>query len=412
MRVSTSMQYNKQLHYIQSANSRVDKASQQYNTGKKFVNAGDDPSGKSLEIKYGADIDAYKQYLTNAGMASDTLSSQETALASYYDVLSNVQTRLQQAVNGTMDESSLKAIAEDIEQSIAQLFDLANTKNAEGEYIFSGNQTGSPTFTLRSDGTYICQADGGQRYAQVSPTVTVQISESGLNIFQNSDLAHSFDAQPQAGSPAIKGFSITDYDDFNDVYTDYYSTQTGANNSLRVEVKADANDPSRSIYEVFAPDGTSMGTGEVTQDGKIDFQGMSIDLGDKNYVGNVDVNLQAPQKDNILNQLKNVVDMLRDPDVSAEQRVDMLSKAQISVNNAKVNVDSYRGQIGSRAANVDTIINSNESLSIIKQTAEANVTEIDAFEAVSNLIKEQNGLQVAQQTYSILNQSKLFDYIK
>lgn len=82
MRISTSMQYTNHLNYLQRANSSLDKASQRYNTGQKFQYAGEDPSGMSQKIRYEGDIEAYKQYLTNAGIASDTLATSEAALGS------------------------------------------------------------------------------------------------------------------------------------------------------------------------------------------------------------------------------------------------------------------------------------------------------------------------------------------
>ena len=66
MRVSTSMQYQSHLNYLQTANTKVDQASTQYNTGLKFQTAGQDPGGMAAKIKYQADITAYERYGDNA----------------------------------------------------------------------------------------------------------------------------------------------------------------------------------------------------------------------------------------------------------------------------------------------------------------------------------------------------------
>ena len=127
--------------------------------------------------------------------------------------------------------------------------------------------------------------------------------------------------------------------------------------------------------------------------------------------GNYNSELKRPEKGNILNVLNEAIAALRDDSLSNEELAEQMAAAQISVQNAMDNYDMYRGQIGARAANIDTIIASDESLGLIKQTAQANVTEIDAYEAVSNLMQEQLALKVAQQTYSVVHQSNLFDYI-
>lgn len=423
MRISTSMQYNTSMMYIQKANSRLDEAAQQYNTGKKFTTAGQDPSGMSSSIKYTSDVSAYDQYKINAGLAADTLSQSETALEQLWNVLNSLNVSLQQAVNGTMDESSKNAIAATVEQAQSQIFDLMNTKNAEGEYIFAGNQSSQPAFTLTSDGNYICQADGGSRSVQVSPTQTVQVNDSALNIFQNVAKAKELNGDDTAvsytdGTGATvnatlddEDIQITSNDDFEDLYADYFTTiNDQGENTLTFEIDADGNftltDYKRDVVD----------RGELTESNKIVCKGLTIDVSSivensANGSGSVSITLQPVEKDNILNVLSDVISVLRDTDMSNEEYVERMAMAQISVSNAMTNYDKYRGEIGARLTQIDSIIDSDEALGLIKETAMANVTEIDTYEAVSNLLKEQMVLQSAQQSYAIVHSSTLFDYI-
>ena len=80
MRVSTTMTYNRNLAYLQKANSRLDTSTTRYNTGLKFENAGEDPSGMASKIKYDAAITNYKQFATNAGLAADTMAEADEML--------------------------------------------------------------------------------------------------------------------------------------------------------------------------------------------------------------------------------------------------------------------------------------------------------------------------------------------
>ena len=414
MRISTSMQFETQLYYMQQANSRVDEASKQYNTGLKFQQAGEDPSGMSQKIKYTADTSAYKQYQVNAGLAADALSQSETALGSLWDVLSSVKVRLQQAVNGTMDKNSLDAIAEDLEQARDQIFDLMNTKNAEGEYIFAGAVSDQPAMTITSDGHYVCQADGSTRKVQVSPTVTVQTTDSALNIFENVELAHEFAVTAPGGAAA--DCQITNYDDYVELYDSLYDPTQGydpANgiNTITFTVNADGTFTAYGPAAAVGEPREVLGTGELTDTGKLEFKGMVVECGNPPVAGNYDSELEHPEKGNILNVINDAIAVLRDETISNEERAEQMAQAQINVQNAMDNYDMYRGQIGARAANIDTIIASDEALGLVKQTAQANVTEIDAYEAVSNLMQEQLARQVAQQVYSVVHQSNLFDYI-
>ena len=421
MRISTSMQYRNHLSYLQTANSRVDQASMQYNTGKLFQTAGENPGGMSASMKYESDIASYKQYGLNAKIVADALSQEETALGQIYETMSSIQTRLIQAVNGTLDDGSRAALAEDIKQAQAQLFNTMNTKNAEGEYIFSGAQSTMPTFKLTSDGKYVCQADGSSKNVNVSPNLTVQTTDSGLNIFENVHLAADFSSTTAAGNNTYQS-SISDYDQFNALYSKYFNKgvdgkpAANADNTLTIEVLAD------NKFELKDSKGNVIDSGEV-KDGKIIVQGMEFEVpggtpaqGDK-----INVLLDKPRSDNILNQLTHIIDALNKPidtanpaDVTAlrAQLTRDIVKMQENLNISKKQVDTYRGLVGARGANIEDIIKSNESLHDIKKEANANVSEIDAFEAVSNLLVTQNALQVAQQSYNIVHSTSLFDFMR
>ena len=440
MRISTSMQYQNHLNYLQTANSRVDQASQRYNTGKLFQTAGENPSGMAASIKYSSDIAAYEQYATNANIVADTLSQEETALGQIWDSLSSIRTRLIQAVNGTLDDGSRAALAEDIKQTQAQIFDLMNTKNGDGDYIFSGANSSTPTYTLTSDGKYVCQADGSNKFVMVSPTIKVQTTDSGLNIFENCHLPDDFttgnvgfqnNVSAQPPMPAVvtnDGFTsaIDDYDQFSAFYNDYYDYSDGATNNFQIRV----NGSSFSLIEVDA-DGNQIGdeidSGEI-KDGKITVQGMEFtvpnDYQSADGSGVIEFSFDQPDQDNILNQLTGIINDLLVPSddygtatdsngnvMSAAQLTRNIARLQETVSIAMDRVDQYRGYVGARGANIDAIIKSDENLSLIKSEAKANVTEIDAFEAVSDLVLSQNALSVAQQSYNLVHSSTLFDYI-
>lgn len=440
MRISTSMQYQNHLNYLQTANSRVDQASQRYNTGKLFQTAGENPSGMAASIKYSSDIAAYEQYATNANIVADTLSQEETALGQIWDCLSSIRTRLIQSVNGTLDDGSRAALAEDIKQTQAQIFDLMNTKNGEGDYIFSGANSSTPTYTLTSDGKYVCQADGSNKFVMVSPTIKVQTTDSGLNIFENCHLPDDFttgnvgfqnNVSAQPPMPAVvtnDGFTsaIDDYDQFSAFYNDYYDYSDGATNNFQIRV----NGSSFSLIEVDA-DGNQIGdeidSGEI-KDGKITVQGMEFtvpnDYQSADGSGVIEFSFDQPDQDNILNQLTGIINDLLVPSddygtatdsngnvMSAAQLTRNIARLQETVSIAMDRVDQYRGYVGARGANIDAIIKSDENLSLIKSEAKANVTEIDAFEAVSDLVLSQNALSVAQQSYNLVHSSTLFDYI-
>ena len=427
MRISTSMQYQSHLNYLQTANTKVDQASTQYNTGLKFQTAGQDPGGMAAKIKYQADITAYERYGDNAKVVSDALDQEETALGQIWDVMSSIQTRLIQAINGTLDDGSRQALAEDIKQSRDQLYSLMNTKNAEGEYIFSGAQSDVPTYTVTSDGRYICNADGSTKNVNVSPTITVQTTDSGLNIFENVMHAYDFTVQDAGlnGGGTLAAATVSDYDQFNAFFKDEFiygsngQAATAVENGFVVLINADGT------FELHDGDkmqpSSLIAEGEI-KDNKIEVKGMSFTLPNDYEPGANDyivLSLEQPSQGNILNKLTEIVNKLSLPqdewdtiNQSTSSLTHDLAEMQQNIELAKKQVDTYRGMVGARGANIDAIIQSDESLTDIKKEAKANVSEMDAFEAVSNLLVAQNALQVAQQSYNLVHSTTLFDYMR
>lgn len=415
MRISTTMQFTRNLNFIQRSNSSVDQAANKYNTGLKFQTAGEDPAGMSSKVKYEGSIAAYDQYKADGILADNALSEEETAMQSLWEALSSIYTRLQQCIDGSNDQSSMNAIADEIEQMRDHLFNLTNTQNTEGEYIFSGADSSRPCFTLTSDGHYTCQADGSTRSVQVAPNVAVQVSDSGLDIFENCKLAYEMSYKDATGAsmatPDIAYGGVSDYGDFNDLFEQYYSSATGVANQLRIEVTAPAGDAKTSTFELYDPAGTKIYEGEVKSNGYIDVKGMEFELGSPTYAGTINIDLKKPRNDNILNQLTDIVSTIRNEGMNKSAKIGAITRVEEDVNIAMTHYDSYRGKIGARQNTITDVLQSNEALSNIKKESKANVSEIDAFEAASNLVVANNQLTVSRQIYSNLTKQSLFDYI-
>ncbi|WP_281072298.1 flagellar hook-associated protein FlgL [Succinivibrio dextrinosolvens] len=412
MRISTTMQYTNSLSYIKNSNSKVDEQATKYNSGLKFQSAGEDPSGMASKVKYEGAIAAYKQYIEAGGIANNSLSEEETALSSMWDTLSSVHTRLQQCVNGSNDESSLKALSAEIAQLRDHLFDLMNTQNTEGEYIFSGARSSVATYTLTSEGHYECQADGSSRGVVVAPNVNVQVSDSGLDIFENCKTAYTINA---TGTNLIRA-EVKTYGTFNELFEDYYTPAgNDAQNSLTLRLNGDGS------FSLYAPPPPSdpttvepIETGEVdtsTSINKISVKGMEFTITDPNAKGDINIQLEKPKTENMLNILTEIASVINDESVSNVEKIAAITKCQVDVEIALSHYDSYRGQIGARQNAITNVLNANESLSAIKVESKANVSEVDAFEAASELIRAQNQLTVSRQIYSMLNKQSLFDFI-
>ncbi|MCR5536887.1 MAG: hypothetical protein K6F05_05670, partial [Succinivibrio sp.] len=111
------------------------------------------------------------------------------------------------------------------------------------------------------------------------------------------------------------------------------------------------------------------------------------------------------------NQLTKMVEVLRDPDLTSQDRARRLAEAQETVINAMDQYDMYRGRVGSRELEMEGVLEANEGMSTTKTETLANVTQADAFTTASELVQYQQQLQASRQIFTKVQGSSLFDYI-
>ena len=184
MRITTNMIYDRNLASMSKVSERQNTAYNQLMTGDKFSRSGEDPAGMSQKMALTKEIDLFKQYGVNGSLLENSLGHEETVLTSLNSAMLSAQTLIQKANNSAMGSEERSAIASELEGLQKQMFDLMNSKNSQGEYIFGGNQSKTQPFVKDASGNYVFQGDTGQRSIQVSPTVQIPANDSGFDLFE------------------------------------------------------------------------------------------------------------------------------------------------------------------------------------------------------------------------------------
>jgi flagellar hook-associated protein 3 FlgL len=344
-------------------------------------------------------LDDLLEYLSKASIPSNYSKEEQAYREHVYNTYTKLPTYTKEEMLKVIDKYNLDAIASALEEYQTMIYDLMNTKTSEGEYIFSGNQSINPTMELQANGKYVCNADAGFRQVKVSPSVQITTSDSGLSLFQQTQVART------ATSDANSSLTYKNVETFNEYVNKTYDS-TRADNSLTMTY-----DGATGEYVIESNwDGAELQRGTITAGNKVLFNGLEIDL-HEGQTSSV-IELDPPMNDNVLNSLTTVINALRDTNMNTDERNTLIAQGQVNVSTALENINVALGHVGSRLGNIETVISSNESLNVIKQESLANIKEVDVYEAVSNLLKEQNALNVAQQTFSKVNGTSLFDYIR
>ena len=402
MRITTNMSYQNSMRSLQKASERLDKASNQMTTGDKFTTAGEDPTGMAQKLSLTSQIEAFRQYNTNGSLLDSSLTLEGTILDSVTTNLQSAYTLTQKAVNGAMSDSDKKSIASELEQLQNQLYDLMNSKNADGEYIFGGNQSQTQPFLKNSSGEYIFQGDTGQRMIQVAPAVQIAANDSGLSVFQQVATRRTIST-----TASDLSIGLTSQSEFDSFFRNQYDFTTPANNQYTISTTA-----SPDQYQITGNNGYTQ-SGDYIPGEAINFNGVSLTMTAAAGSGPAQqFTLDAPTNDNVLNSLNTMIDKLRNASsLTEEEWAATVADIQTHINNTLDRVDITQGAIGGRQNNLEQIMVSNSSLETIASEAKANVSEIDLYEAISNVALEVNALSAAQQAFAKVNTSTLFDYL-
>ncbi len=403
MRVTTNMSYQSSMRALQKASERLDKASEQMTTGDKFATAGEDPTGMAQKLSLTSKITAFQQYSVNGSLLDSSLTLEGTILDSVTTNLQSAYTLTQKSVNGAMSDSDKKSIASELEQLQTQLYDLMNSKNADGEYIFGGNQSQTQPFVKNDAGDYEFKGDTGQRMIQVAPSVQIAANDSGLSVFQQVATRRTV----SSATATDLTIGVSSQSEFDSFFRNQYDFKIPANNQYTISTTA-----SPDQYQITGNNGYTQ-TGDYIPGEAINFNGVSLTMTAAAGSGPAQqFNLDAPANDNVLNSLNKMIEALKNSSALTEEEwTSTIANVQTHINNTLDRVGITQGAVGGRQNNLDQVLTSNASLEVIATEARANVAEIDIYEAISNVSQQENALTMAQQAFSKVHSSTLFDYL-
>lgn len=183
MRIGTLQMFRQGINSILEQQTQLFRTQQQLATGKRVINPSDDPSGSARLVGLSESAAVTEQYQRNIDHLQARLEQEDTVLASVGDGLQRARELAVQALNDTNSAEDRIALAKEVRQIMDQLLGLANTRDAQGEYLFAGFQGQDIPFSHDGVGNFSYAGDQGQRQIQVGPTRQLAYGDSGLDVF-------------------------------------------------------------------------------------------------------------------------------------------------------------------------------------------------------------------------------------
>ncbi len=398
MRISTAEIFGNGIGTINDRQGELSRVQQQLATGRRMLTPSDDPSGAVQALKFRERIAAVEQFARNASLGSNRLEQEETVLAQMSDAVSRVRELTLQAANATQSNESRAAIAREIRQVTAGLVDAANSRDANGEYLFAGNRTGSRPFVQNASGAIEYLGDAAQRRIALSPDRSVAVGDSGeifMNLPQGNGRFSVTPAADNSGTGRVVGAEIID--------------PTAIDGStFRIEITAEGG------YEVYDAADDLVASGPVAADQAIDIGGRRILLEGSPAPGDrFDV---APAgRVSLFDAVDAIAAALEQPRNGPAQRAQLqhgIDRGLENLDQALSRLLEVRTDVGARLNTIDSqgIVNDDQKLQL--QTLLSSIEDLDFAEAISRFNLQQVALQAAQQTYVQLGRLSLFDFLR
>lgn len=186
MRISTGQIQQTMLGSLQSNYSQFGRLQMQMASGKQILQPSDDPIGSVALLGLKKEQKSLSQYQENISQVKTQLSQDEVLIDSMTEMLLRVQDLTQTAANGTNGTAELKAFAVELRELQKGLVDVANSKDENGSYLFSGTLVDQKPVEKDALGNYLYQGDTLSRDVAVAHGVTISANDNASDLFFSS----------------------------------------------------------------------------------------------------------------------------------------------------------------------------------------------------------------------------------
>lgn len=367
-------------------------------TGQRILSPSDDPAGATRLLSIDAGLDQIAQYDKNATLALNRLSSEESALNSVGNVLQRARELVVQALNGTQTSEDRELISAEIGQILDELVRVANSRDANGEYLFSGNISRTKPFQRGPGSTFNYFGDQGQRFLSIGDNRQVAVGDSGAEVFQlirNGNGTFTTVAQPtNTGTGVINAGSLVDPTAW---VPDTYTVTFTSTNS----------------YEVTDSSAAVVSTGTFTSEEAITFNGIEFNITGTPSTGDQYV-VEPARNQDMFTTLQNIFNALANGASSPDQRARQnseLGRGLSEIDQAIEKILDTRTVVGGRLKTIETQQGINQGTTLELSKVRSSIQDLDFAEAVSQLNIELVGLEAAQKAYTRVQNLSLFNFI-
>ena len=190
MQVSTKLFNDQQIRQFGKLTADIQQKQEKIASGKAVLRASDDPVTAANLSAAKEQEELLGRFEENAYKATLRLDASDKTINEAMSVMTRITELATQARSPVFDGYSRKAILTEVQALRETLVDLANTRDANGESLFSGYKTDQEAYVRTPDGSIKYNGDRGIHSVQVSENVNVSTGLDGETIFGRVETAN------------------------------------------------------------------------------------------------------------------------------------------------------------------------------------------------------------------------------
>lgn len=412
MRVSTSFIHQRGLNGILHLQNQLSDIQAKIASGKKILKPSDDPVGSAQMLRLNQAKTMLDQFERNAVLAETRLNLEEAVLASVENSLHRIRELALQANNSILSDADRQAIALEIKSRTDELISLANSRDANGEYMFGGYQVNKIPFSKLANGTIDYNGDQGQRLIQISQQNRIADGDSGFDVFMDIISGNGTfrvqDAPGNAGTGIINTGQVFDDTAYiEDTYTITFVTNSNGNLAYNVVGAASGQVipplPGDPVND--APDFASSAS--------IQFNGIETSITGTPAAGDSFSISPSPHQDifTTVNKLATALETDTGNNADLTRVLNETTRSILDIDQAFNHISEKRAGIGARLNTIDDQLSVNQDFSIEVQSTMSGIQDLDLASAITELEQRTAALQAAQLTFVQIQSLSLFDYL-
>ena len=177
------------ISQLKVLNDAMSRAQQELASGKRILNASDDPGSVPAIVQNQADLARVEQSQSNLNTLNSEVGMASSDLESAATIMDNISSIGAEGATGTTDAQTRQMLAGQVQDLETQIVGIANSTN-EGQYLFGGDDDSTAPYSIDFANTPPFTANTTAQATRMGIDAmgnTFSIAMTATDIFNNAD---------------------------------------------------------------------------------------------------------------------------------------------------------------------------------------------------------------------------------